>query len=82
VFVSKTFRPFVAVEDVNFIVNSGECFGLLGVNGAGKSTTFKMLTAVELPTKGDAFIYNIRLADDKTSVGIRMGSIIRNLLGE
>lgn len=68
VYLSKTLKPFVAVEDVSFVVNTGECFGLLGVNGAGKSTTFKMLSAIELPTKGDSFIYNIRLSRNKTAV--------------
>ncbi|CAK1584899.1 unnamed protein product [Parnassius mnemosyne] len=44
-----------AVKGVSFSVKNGECFGLLGVNGAGKSTTFKMLTAEECPTRGTIF---------------------------
>ncbi|CAH2042701.1 unnamed protein product, partial [Iphiclides podalirius] len=44
-----------AVKGVSFSVKKGECFGLLGVNGAGKSTTFKMLTAEEYPTRGTMF---------------------------
>lgn len=44
--------PFVAVEDISFGLNYGECFALLGVNGAGKSTTFKSLTADTEPTTG------------------------------
>ncbi|CAH0713097.1 unnamed protein product, partial [Brenthis ino] len=44
-----------AVQGVSFSVKKGECFGLLGVNGAGKSTIFKMLTAVECTTKGSIF---------------------------
>ncbi|CAB3382094.1 Hypothetical predicted protein [Cloeon dipterum] len=47
---------FPAVKDVSFRVERGECFGLLGVNGSGKSTTFKMLTGVVSPTSGDASI--------------------------
>ena len=34
----------LAVDHLSFRVKSGECFGLLGVNGAGKTSTFKMLT--------------------------------------
>ncbi|CAG5055814.1 unnamed protein product [Parnassius apollo] len=44
-----------AVKGVSFSVKKGECFGLLGVNGAGKSSTFKMLTAEECPTRGTIF---------------------------
>ncbi|XP_045528543.1 retinal-specific phospholipid-transporting ATPase ABCA4-like [Pieris brassicae] len=48
-------KPCVAVKGVSFSVQKGECFGLLGVNGAGKSTTFKMLTSSECPTRGRIF---------------------------
>lgn len=44
--------PFLAVERISFGLNYGECFALLGVNGAGKSTTFKSLTADTEPTSG------------------------------
>ncbi|KAK2584735.1 hypothetical protein KPH14_007066 [Odynerus spinipes] len=42
----------VAVQNLSFGVQSGKCFGLLGVNGAGKSTTFRMLTTEIIPTAG------------------------------
>lgn len=45
-------KPFLAVERISFGLNYGECFCLLGVNGAGKSSTFKSLTADTLPTEG------------------------------
>lgn len=51
------------------MVKTSECFGLLGVNGAGKSTTFKMLTGDLLPTKGDAWILGEKLSQNKTEVG-------------
>ena len=41
--------PLVAVSDLSFGLDSGECFALLGVNGAGKSTTFKSLTCEVKP---------------------------------
>nr|QST14975.1 ABCA1-1 protein [Diaphanosoma celebensis] len=47
-------RP--AVNRLSFGVRRGECFGLLGVNGAGKSTTFKMLTGDEAVTHGNAWV--------------------------
>ena len=39
-------------------MKTGECFGLLGINGSGKSTTFKMLTGEISMTDGNAFINN------------------------
>ena len=45
-------KPVSAVERVTFGVEKGECFALLGVNGAGKSTTFKSLTRDIVPTSG------------------------------
>jgi ABC-type multidrug transport system ATPase subunit len=45
-------EPLCAVERLTFGLEKGECFALLGVNGAGKSTTFKILTAGEEPTDG------------------------------
>lgn len=44
--------PFLAVEKLSFGLSVGECFCLLGVNGAGKSTTFKSLTGEVKPTSG------------------------------
>ena len=49
-------RPFVAVEDISFGLDYGECFALLGVNGAGKSTTFKSLSRDITPTNGSVSI--------------------------
>jgi ABC-type multidrug transport system ATPase subunit len=44
--------PFCAVEGLSFGLSKGDCFALLGVNGAGKSTTFKTLVSLEKPTSG------------------------------
>jgi len=44
--------PFLAVENLSFGLSAGECFALLGVNGAGKSTTFKILTSEVTATSG------------------------------
>ena len=49
-------KPLVAVENISFGLQAGECFALLGVNGAGKSTTFKSLTAEVEPTEGSIHI--------------------------
>ena len=46
----------MAVNNISFGVDYGECFALLGANGAGKSTTFKTLTRDILPTSGEITI--------------------------
>ncbi|HEW97852.1 MAG TPA: ABC transporter ATP-binding protein, partial [Beggiatoa sp.] len=49
----RDFGDFRAVDQVSFQVKQGEIFGLLGANGAGKSTVFKMLTGIMRPTGGE-----------------------------
>ncbi|XP_048195511.1 ATP-binding cassette sub-family A member 13 isoform X4 [Perognathus longimembris pacificus] len=65
--LSKSYRSFckkvTAVEDVTVGIPKGECFGLLGVNGAGKSTMFKMLNGEIPPSSGHAVI-RTPLGDD------------------
>ncbi|MBN3299367.1 ABCA2 protein, partial [Amia calva] len=56
VYHSRRVGRIVAVDRLCLGVRPGECFGLLGVNGAGKSSTFKMLTGDESTTGGEAFI--------------------------
>ena len=46
-------QPVMAVRQASFGLDYGECFALLGVNGAGKSTTFKSLTREIAPTTGE-----------------------------
>ncbi|XP_043289977.1 uncharacterized protein ldd isoform X2 [Venturia canescens] len=47
----------VAVQNLSFGVAPGTCFGLLGVNGAGKSSTFRMLTTETRPTSGEIILH-------------------------
>ena len=51
--VQKRFGEFYAVKGISFSVASGEVFGLLGANGAGKSTTFRMLCGLLPVTAGE-----------------------------
>jgi len=50
--LTRRFGTFIAVKDVTFTVAAGEIFGLLGANGAGKSTTFRMLCGLLPPSEG------------------------------
>ena len=54
--LTMNFNGFIAVDNISFVVKSGELFGLLGPNGAGKTTTIRMLTGIFRPTSGNAYI--------------------------
>lgn len=54
-------KPALAVERTSFGIEYGECFALLGVNGAGKSTTFKALTSEIEPSGGEITINGFNL---------------------
>lgn len=54
--LTKRFGKFTAVDRVSFHVEPGEIFGYLGANGAGKSTTIRMLCGLLAPTAGEAFV--------------------------
>ena len=71
--LSRTFGDFKAVDGVSFKVPQGEIFGLLGANGAGKSTVIKMLTGILSQTAGKGHVAG---ADVRTS-----GRQIRERIG-
>jgi ABC-2 type transport system ATP-binding protein len=70
--LNKTFGKFVAVNNITFSVKEGEIFGFLGANGAGKSTTIKMLCGILEPTSGDATVggYSIKSQPDMVKQNI------------
>lgn len=55
--LTKYYRKFLAVSRLSFAVRKGECFGLLGVNGAGKTSTFRMVTGDARISSGDALVH-------------------------
>lgn len=54
--LSKKYKEKYAVKNLELAVSQGELYGLLGVNGAGKSTTIKMLSCLLPPTAGDCLL--------------------------
>ena len=54
--LTKSFNDLVALENLTFTVEEGEIFGLVGPDGAGKTTTMRLLTAIVDPTSGDAWV--------------------------
>ena len=54
--LTKRYKDVIAVDHLDLQIESGELFSLLGVNGAGKSTTIKMLSCLTKPTEGEAYV--------------------------
>jgi ABC-2 type transport system ATP-binding protein len=71
--LSKRFGSFQAVEDLTFSVGEGEIFGLLGSNGAGKSTAIRMLCGLLQPTSGSARVLGNDVASDPEKVKREIG---------
>lgn len=62
--ISKSFESVKAVKGVSFDVAKGELFGLIGPDGAGKTTLFKMLTSLLIPDGGQAFVEGFHTVND------------------
>ena len=71
--LTRRFGDFVAVDNLSFVVKPGEIFGFLGANGAGKSTTIRMLCGLLRPTGGTALVGGIDVAKDPEGVKRRIG---------
>jgi len=71
--LTRRFGAFVAVDDVSFDVRAGEVFGFLGSNGAGKSTTIRMLCGLLKPTSGTALVGGLDVGRDPEGVKRRIG---------
>jgi drug efflux transport system ATP-binding protein len=71
--LTKMFGNFTAVNKVSFNVEKGEVFGFLGANGAGKSTTIKMLCGILEPTSGDALVGGFSVMNEPDKVKKNIG---------
>jgi ABC-2 type transport system ATP-binding protein len=71
--LTRAFGSFVAVDHLSFEVREGEVFGFLGANGAGKSTTIRMLCGLLKPTGGTAMVGGIDVDRDPEGVKRRIG---------
>lgn len=75
--LSKSYQNLKAVDNVSFEVNSGELFGLIGPDGAGKTTLFRILTTLLIADEGKATVANLDVIKDyktiRNSVGYMPG---------
>jgi len=69
----KYYGEFAAIENVSFAINEGEIVGLLGLNGAGKSTILKILGSFSLPSGGSATVSGFSVENEPDQVRRRIG---------
>lgn len=74
--LSKKFNDVNAVDDLSFTVNESDIYGFLGQNGAGKSTTIRMLLTLIKPTAGEIKIFGKDLASNRNEILRQTGAII------
>jgi ABC-2 type transport system ATP-binding protein len=69
----KTYKDVVAVDGIELHVHAGECFGLLGPNGTGKTTTIEICEGLTEPDSGDVEVLGLRWASDAQALRQRLG---------
>ena len=74
--LSKTFKSFKAVDDLSFSIHPGDVYGFLGENGAGKSTTMRMLLGLIYPDSGEILIEGQKFNNGSRHLLSSIGAII------
>ncbi len=71
----KVYGSLTAVDGINFEVREGEFFGVLGANGAGKSTTMRMVYQVSPVTSGELWVLGMRAGREARAIKARLGVV-------
>lgn len=74
--LSKQYKDVKAVNDISFTVNPGDVYGFLGQNGAGKSTTIRMLLTLIAPSSGTIELFGKNLQTHRKEVLQQIGAVI------
>jgi ABC-2 type transport system ATP-binding protein len=74
--LSKHYKELIAVNDISFSVNQGDVYGFLGQNGAGKSTTIRMLLTLIEPTTGSIELFGMDLKKHRRDILKQIGAVI------
>jgi len=74
--LTKDFKEIKAVNDLSFAVTAGQVYGFLGQNGAGKSTTIRMLLTLIKPTSGEIEMFGMDLSKHRKDILRQVGAII------
>jgi ABC-2 type transport system ATP-binding protein len=76
--LTKRFGNITAVNQISLDIKKGELFGLLGANGAGKSTIIKMLTTMLTPTEGEARVWGHDVVKERNLVRSSIGVVFQD----
>lgn len=76
--LSRHYGDFKAVDDVSFEIQPGEVVGLLGHNGAGKTTIMKMITGFLEPTSGSIYVDDLAIGTNTQAIQTRIGYLPEN----
>jgi len=74
--LTKQFRNLTAVDNLSFTVQEGDVYGFLGQNGAGKSTTIRMLLTLIAPTHGSMHLFGYDLKHHRIEILRQVGAVI------
>src|SRR5678815_5014881 len=76
--LTKTYHDLTAVDALSLRVAEGEIYAFLGLNGAGKSTTIRMLLGMIRPTAGQAELFGERVQAGATALWRRVGHLVES----
>lgn len=76
--LTKEFGSLTAVKDLNLKVKKGALYGFLGANGAGKSTTIRMLLDLVKPTRGNAYLFNKDIRYHRKEILRKVGAMVES----
>ena len=71
--ISKSFKDVQALDDVSFSAEKAELYGIIGPDGAGKTTLFRIMTTLTIPDKGTVFINNNSIIKDYMEIRKTIG---------
>src|SRR5690349_6325938 len=71
--LTKCYGDFIAANEISFEVSTGEIFGFLGANGAGKTTAMRMLCGLSTPSSGEAIIAGFDVYKETEQIKINIG---------
>lgn len=72
---SRKYEEVKAVDDISFDIEEGEIIGYIGANGAGKSTTIKMMCGILYPTSGSVLVNGMSFENDRQKINKEMGVV-------